>query len=131
MTSESKLRDETVRHRHSGATEFLALAEELGIDPGAMVDPRTELSFAMARRKCGTCPSKEECRQALRQRVVTLSEVAPFCPFVDLFADLLFRQPYGRRARADRRLSAHQMPSPTRSAVMSPWVGPIPPVVKT
>jgi len=129
MTSESKLRDETVRHRHSGATELLA--EELGIDPGAMVDPRTELSFAMARRKCSTCPSKEECRQALRQRVVTLSEVAPFCPFVDLFADLLFRQPYGRRARADRRLSAHQMPSPTRSAVMSPWVGPIPPVVKT
>src|SRR5262249_25538004 len=76
MTSESKLRDETVRHRHSGAAEFLALAEELGIDPGAMVDPRTELSFAMARRKCSTCPSKEECRQALRQRVVTLSEVA-------------------------------------------------------
>ena len=59
MTSESKLRDETVRHRHSGAAEFLALAEELGNDPGAMVDPRTELSFAMARRKCSTCPSKE------------------------------------------------------------------------
>jgi hypothetical protein len=52
MTSESKLRDETVRHRHSGAAEFLALAEEVGIDPSAMVDPRTELSFAMARRKC-------------------------------------------------------------------------------
>ena len=99
MTSESKLRDETVRHGHSGAAEFLALAEELGIDPNAMVDPRTELSFAMARRKCGTCPSKEECRQAMRQRVVTLSEVALFCPFVDLFVDLLRRQPYGRRAR--------------------------------
>src|SRR6516165_2420429 len=99
MTSESKLSDETVRHGHSGAAEFLALAEELGIDPSAMVDPRTELSFAMARRKCSICPSKEECRQAMRQRVVTLSEVALFCPFVDLFVDLLRRQPYGRRAR--------------------------------
>ena len=49
MTNENKFRHETVTHCNSGAAEFLALAEELGIDLGAMVDPRTELSFAMAR----------------------------------------------------------------------------------
>jgi hypothetical protein len=44
MTNESKFRHETVTHCNSGAAEFLALAEELGIDLGAMVDPpRTEL----------------------------------------------------------------------------------------
>jgi hypothetical protein len=63
-----------------GEPEFLALAEDLGIDPGARVDPRTELSFAMARRKCSKCTSKKKCRQALRQRGVTLSEVASFYP---------------------------------------------------
>src|SRR6516225_2542486 len=83
MTNESKFRHETVTHCNSGAAEFLALAEELGIDLGAMVDPRTELSFAMARRKCSQCTSKAKC--TLRQRIVTLSEVAPFCPAMDLF----------------------------------------------
>ena len=44
MTNESKFRHETVTQCNSGAVEFLALAEELGIDLGAMVDPhRTEL----------------------------------------------------------------------------------------
>jgi hypothetical protein len=89
MTNENRFCDETVTHRHSGEAEFLALAE----DPGAMVDPRTELSFAMARRRCRKCTSKEKCRQALRQRVVTLSEVAPFCPSTDVLVDLLRRQP--------------------------------------
>jgi hypothetical protein len=97
MTNESKYRDETVTHRHSGEAEFWALVEELDIDLGAMVDPRTELSFAMARRKCSKCISKEKCRQALRLGVVTLSEVAPFCPSVDLFVDLLRRQPWPHR----------------------------------
>jgi len=32
MTNESKFRHETVTHCNSGAAEFLALAEELGID---------------------------------------------------------------------------------------------------
>ena len=102
MTNENKFRHETVTHCNSGAAEFLALAEELGIDLGAMVDPRTELSFAMARRKCSQCTSKAKCRQALRQRIVTLSEVAPFCPTVDLFVELLRRQPYGRVRRRPR-----------------------------
>ena len=94
MTNESK----SEAHGHSGQAEFLALAENLGIDPGAMVDPRTEMIFAMARRRCSVCTSKERCRQALRQRVATLSDVAPFCPSVDLLVDLLRRQPYGRVA---------------------------------
>jgi len=34
----------------------------------------------MARRECGRCASKEKCRQALRQGIVTLGDVAPFCP---------------------------------------------------
>jgi hypothetical protein len=59
-----------------------------------MVDPRTELSFAMARRRCKKCTSKERCRLALHQRVVTLSKVAPFCPSTDVLVDLLRRQPY-------------------------------------
>src|SRR6516225_2040435 len=102
MTNDSKFCDETVTRRHSAEAQFWALVADLGIDLNAMVDPRTELSFAMARRRCGTCSSKEKCQEALRQRVVKLSDVAPFCPFVDLFVDLLLHQPYGRRARADR-----------------------------
>jgi hypothetical protein len=91
MTNQNKLCDETVTYRHSGEAEFWALAEDLGIDAGAMVDPRIELSFAMARRRCKKCTSKE---QALQQRVVTLSKVAPFCPSTDVLFDLLRRQPY-------------------------------------
>jgi hypothetical protein len=92
MTNESK----SEAHGHSGQAEFLALVENLGIDPGAMVDPRTEMIFAMARRGCSACTSKEKCRRALRQRVVTFSDVARFCPSADVFVDLLRRQPYGR-----------------------------------
>src|SRR5262245_41733560 len=80
MTNDSKFCDETVTRRHSAEAEFWALVADLGIDLNAMVDPRTELSFAMARRRCGTCSSKEKCREALRQRVATLSDVAAFCP---------------------------------------------------
>jgi len=104
MTIESEFRDETVTPRHWGEPQFLALAENFGIDPSAMVDPRTELSFAMARRRCRKCTSKEKCRQVLRQRVVTLREVASFCPSVDLFVDLLRRQPYGRIEKSSLRL---------------------------
>jgi hypothetical protein len=74
--------------RHWADAEFLALAEQLGIDPGAMVDPRTELSFAMARRDCGKCTSKERCRQALCRRIVGLSEIAPFCRNAEVLVDL-------------------------------------------
>jgi hypothetical protein len=105
MTNEGKFRDDTVTHRHSGEAEFLALAENFGIDPSAMVDPRTELSFAVARRRCSRCASKEKCRRALRQRVVTLSEVAPFCPSTDVLVDLLRRQPYGRIEKSSLRLT--------------------------
>jgi hypothetical protein len=66
MTSESKFRHETVTHCNSGAAEFLALAEELGIDLGAMVD-RTELSFAMARRKCGRIRRSIGCMLACKK----------------------------------------------------------------
>ena len=100
MTNDSKFCDETVTRRHSAEAEFWALVADLGIDLNAMVDPRTELSFAMARRSCGTCSSKEKCREALRQRVVTLSDVAAFCPCVDVFVDLLRRQPYDRGGRS-------------------------------
>jgi hypothetical protein len=95
MTNGSRFGDKWVIHRRYGETEFLALAEELGIDPGAMVDPRTELSFARARRGCTKCISKERCREVLCQRVVKLSEIAPFCPSVEVLVDLLRRQPYG------------------------------------
>jgi hypothetical protein len=106
MTNDSKFCDETVTRRHSAEAEFWALVADLGIDLNAMVDPRTELSFAMARRRCGTCSSKEKCREALRQRVVTLSDVAAFCPSVDVFVDLLRCQPYDRGGRAPARAPA-------------------------
>ena len=92
MKSEGTLSDERVTHRRWADAEFLALAEEFGIDPGAMVDPRTELSFAMARRDCANCASKERCRQALSRRVVILGEIAPFCPNAEALVDLLRRQ---------------------------------------
>jgi len=50
------------------------------------------LSFAMARRDCANCASKERCRQALSRRVVILSEIAPFCPNAEVLVDLLRRQ---------------------------------------
>jgi hypothetical protein len=111
MTNESK----SEAHGHSGQAEFLALSENLGIDPGAMVDPRTEMIFAMARRRCSVCTSKERCRQALRQRVVTLSEVAPFCPSTDVLVDLLRRQPYGRIG--NRRASDFRQMSKLQSSI--------------
>jgi hypothetical protein len=114
MTNDSKFRDETATRRHSGEAEFWALVEELGIDLNAMVDPRTELSFAMARRRCRKCSSKEKCREALRQRVATLSDVAPFCPSADVFVDLLRRQPYGRVASEEFRV----VPSATSSPLI-------------
>jgi len=100
MTNDSKFCDETVTRRHSAEAEFWALVADLGIDLNAMVDPRTELSFAMARRRCGTCSSREKCQEALRQRIVTLSDVAAFCPAVDVFVDLLRCQPCDRGGRS-------------------------------
>ena len=47
---------------------------------------------------------KGEMPQALRQRIVTLGEVAHFCPSVDLFVELLGRQPYGRVGKSLRGL---------------------------
>ena len=114
MTNDSKFRDETAKRRRSGEAEFWALVEELGIDLNAMVDPRTELSFAMARRRCRKCSSKEKCREALRQRVAALSDVAPFCPSADVFVDLLRRQPHCHIASDELRV----VPSATSSPLI-------------
>jgi hypothetical protein len=92
MKNASTLRDERLTHRHEADAEFLALAEQLGIDSSVMVHPSTELIFAMARRDCGKCLSKEECRQALSRRPVRLSQIAPFCPNAEVIVDLLRRQ---------------------------------------
>jgi hypothetical protein len=62
------------------------------------------LRLAKAVRKCSQWTSKEKCRQVMRQRIVTLGEVAPFCPSVDLFVELLGRQPYGRVGKSLRGL---------------------------
>ena len=68
MTNESKFRHETVTHCNSGAAEFLALAEELGIDLGAMVDPRTELSCAPmyleGEMPAGTAPTNRDTQRS-------------------------------------------------------------------
>jgi hypothetical protein len=58
-----------------------------------MIDPRTELSFAVACRICRTCTSKEKCRRALRESNAPLSSVASFCPCADVLVELMHRQP--------------------------------------
>ena len=106
MINDSKFCDETVTRRHSAEAEFWALVADLGIDLNAMVNPRTELSFAMARRRCGTCSSKEKCQEALRQRGAALSDVVAFCPSVDVFVELLRCQPHDRGGRSPARAPA-------------------------
>jgi hypothetical protein len=94
----------TVTHPYCADTEVFALTEKLGIDPDAIVHPRTELSFAIARRRCGKCTSKERCQQASCGPIVTLNEVATFCPSADLLVELLCRQPMAtsrRRSKGD------------------------------
>ena len=77
----------------SNTLEFVAVASRAGIDLSAMVDPRTELSFAVACRICRTCTSKEKCRRALRESNAPLSSVAAFCPCADVLVELMSRLP--------------------------------------
>jgi hypothetical protein len=90
--------------------EFLMLAERLGIDPGAMVNPGTELSFALARGRCGDCPARAQCRAALAQPDLTLSALAPFCPNVDVLVELISREPHARHRSANLLLSDRPNP---------------------
>jgi hypothetical protein len=86
----------------SNTLEFVSVASRAGIDLSAMVDPRTELSFAVACRICRTCTSKEKCRRALRQSNAPLSAVATFCPCADVLVELMHWQlsPRSGRVRA-------------------------------
>ena len=77
----------------SNTLELVSVASRAGIDLSAMVDPRTELSFAVACRICGTCTWKEKCRRALRESNAPLSGVTSFCPCADLLVELMFWQP--------------------------------------
>jgi hypothetical protein len=77
----------------SNVLEFVSVASRAGIDLSAMIDPRTELSFAVACRICRTCTSKEKCRRALRESNAPLSSVASFCPCADVLVELMHRQP--------------------------------------
>jgi hypothetical protein len=77
----------------SNTLEFVAVASRAGIDLSAMIDPRTELSFAVACRICRTCTGKEKCRRALRESNAPLSSVASFCPCADVLVELMHRQP--------------------------------------
>jgi hypothetical protein len=86
-----------IAHRQPSEAEFHALADRLGIDPGCSVDPRTELTYAMGRRACSTCTSKDRCRLALRRSPFTLNEFASFCPTMEMLLDLLHGHPTHRR----------------------------------
>jgi hypothetical protein len=77
----------------SNTLEFVSVASRAGIDLSAMIDPRTELSFAVACRICRTCTSREKCRRALRESNAPLSSVASFCPCADVLVELMHRQP--------------------------------------
>jgi hypothetical protein len=77
----------------SNTLEFVHVASRAGIDLSAMIDPRTELSFAVACRICRTCTSREKCRRALRESNAPLSSVASFCPCADVLVELMHRQP--------------------------------------
>ena len=83
----------------SNALEFVSVACRAGIDLSVMIDPRTELSFAVACRICGTCASKEKCRRALRESNAPLSSVTSFCPCADVLVDLMSRLPSHRSGR--------------------------------
>src|SRR5262245_7109539 len=53
--------------------------------PTSLADGKQPLRLAkavrlVARRACARCASKEKCRQALRQGIVTLGEVGPSYP---------------------------------------------------
>jgi len=84
----------------SNALEFVSVASRAGLDLSAMIDPRTELSFAVACRICGTCTLKETCRRALRESNAPLSSVASFCPCTDLLVELMSRLPSHRSGQA-------------------------------
>jgi hypothetical protein len=77
----------------SSAFEFVSVASRAGIDLSAIVDPRTELSFAVACRICGTCRAKEKCRRELRESNAPLSSITSFCPCADLLVELMYWQP--------------------------------------
>jgi Family of unknown function (DUF6455) len=87
-------------HYQSNALEFVSVASRAGIDLSAMVDPRTELSFAVACRICRTCTSKEKCRRALRESNTPLSSVTSFCPCADVLVELMSRLPAQSSGRA-------------------------------
>ena len=78
--------------RELHGNEFLALAERVGLDLSAMADPRTELSFAMARRRCNECNVKEKCRRVMCEARAPMGAVASFCPSADVLFDLASRQ---------------------------------------
>jgi hypothetical protein len=98
----STLPDYPANAHQTNIREFLSLASRVGLDLGAMVDPRTELSFAVACRICSKCTSKERCRRVVRQSNAPLGAVASFCPSFDVLVELMHRQPasYPTRARA-------------------------------
>jgi hypothetical protein len=83
----------TVPPNYQSTLEFVSVASRAGLDLSAMVDPRTELSFAVACRICGTCTVKEKCRRALRESNAPLSAVTSFCPCADVLVELMHRQP--------------------------------------
>ena len=83
----------TVPPNYQSTLEFVSVASRAGLDLSAMVDPRTELSFAVACRICGTCTVKEKCRRALRESNAPLSTVTSFCPCADVLVELMHRQP--------------------------------------
>ena len=84
----------------SKALEFVSVATRAGIDLSAMIDPRTELSFAVGCRICGTCALKEKCRRVLRESNAPLSSVTSFCPCADVLVELMSRLPSRRSEQA-------------------------------
>jgi hypothetical protein len=73
--------------------EFIGIARKLNIDLGAAVDPQTELEFAEACRRCTTCGAKDKCHRALAGSFSPLRALQHVCPNVEVFVDLLCRQP--------------------------------------
>lgn len=81
---------EPPRELQSG--EFLALSQQIGIDPGCAIDCRTELIFSLAHERCGACTAREKCREVLAESDTPLYSIALFCPNTEVLVDLLFRQ---------------------------------------
>ena len=73
------------------------MMERLGIEAGGGVLPRLSLTYASALHRCEQCRTPDTCREWLKAAPKVLNFAPKFCPNDDIFFELQFDQPGGRR----------------------------------